>query len=358
MKIISKYLLLSSIFFGGYIPYSYCQVTDIYSILTERYVDRPINVHKGQLQINSGYRFSILNKKYDVQGDKIDLAKDGAAAVEHLIPLDIRFGILEYVQFTTKINYARTGIRERNTWIFSGDNMISIDELNEYKGMDDLYVGLDLRAPFLPSNLDWTLSGGLFIPIVDHQPDQPKHIQHILTLATDYTQISYYYKNKYNSGVLGGSIGTAFQVSTTKFAFILSGNFSSCLKDGESITWNSRIIDDNFSYYTEGYEYNTGQQLDLTALFAYQVIDWFAATGTFTMMNGSGGWTTGTGKKIGLREESLMTAGIGYEILTSPNLRIFQSISFPVKGENILGPLVINTGLSVNFVSQSYYNIF
>ena len=147
------------------------QDTDIYSLLTEKYVDRPVNVHRGQLQVNTGYELSVLNRKFDSEGKAVNLAKDGSAAMQNLFPIDIRYGILEHLQLSIGINYARTGIRERNIWIIGYDTDVSINELNEYKGFDNLNLGLSFQAPFGLKHISWTLNGRYLNPcfLIIHQ---------------------------------------------------------------------------------------------------------------------------------------------------------------------------------------------
>lgn len=333
------------------------QEGDVYSLLTERFVDRPINVHRGQLQVNSGYKFSIINKKFDSDGNKIDLTEDGSPAVEHLIPLDIRFGVLEHLQFSAKINYARSGIREQNLLIIT-DEQINIDKLNEYNGMDDLYLGLDIRAPLGLKLVDWTVSAGLSLPIADHKPEQPDHKIQTMTIITEFTQVIYQFKNKYSDGVMIASFGTNFQAGTSSFSVLVGGNFKTGMKEGESIFWNSRLVDGEFEYESQEYQYHPGQQISYNALVAYQAIDWFVVLGSFSGLKTYNGWSNESQKKIGYPEASLLSAGIGYEIMVTPSLRLFQMVEFPVAGISYLGFLVINTGISLNFISESYHDLF
>ena len=334
------------------------QDTDVYGLLTERYVDRPINVHRGQLQINTGYELSVLNKKFDSEGKAVNLAKDGSAAMQHLFPFDVRYGLLEHLQMSVGINYARTGIRERNVWIIAYDTEVSIDELNEYKGLDNLNLGFLFRDPFDFKNISWTLRGNILVPLFNHKPDQPDHSIYTAVLETSYTQLSYYYRNKYGSGILTGALGTDLKLKTSNFSALLSGSFSSDLMEGTNIQWRSNLVENEFEYYSEEFNYKYGHQVEYLALFAYQAIDWFAvqlfACGIYTY----GGWSEATGKKVGNRPENLFSGGLGYEILASPHLRLFQTLEIPFLGKNIMGSFVINTGISLNFISETYYNLF
>jgi len=336
---------------------SLAQDTDVYSLLTERYVDRPVNVHRGQLQVNTGYELSVLNKKFDTEGKAVNIAKDGSAAMQHLFPLDIRFGLLEYLQISVGINYARNGIRERNIWIAGYDTELSIDELNEFKGTDNLKLGLSFRVPLGTEYLDWNAYGNIALPVFNNRPDQPDHSIFTPLFATS-TQINYYYRNKFGSGILTGVFGTDLKINASKISVILSGNFTAPLKEGTNIQWRSNLIENEFEYYTEEFNFKCGQQIDYLALFAYQAIDWFALQLFVSGTNTFGGWSNMTGKKVGYRSENLVTGGLRYELMVSPHLRVFQTIEVPFWGKNIIGSFVIQTGISLNFISESYYNFF
>jgi len=354
-----RILLKISVLFLSYINYTYIQAqdNDIYSLLTERYVDRPIILHRGQIQINTGYELSFLNRKFDLEGKTVNLAKDGSAAMQHLFPFDIRFGILEHLQISAGINWARTGLRERNIWIAGYDTELSIDELNEYKGFDNLKLGLAFKVPLGLKHLDWILNGDISLPIFNNKPDQPAHTVYT-PFSSSTTLISYYYKNKFGSGILIGSLGTDLKFNTSNFSISLSGNFTTPLQEATNIQWKSNLIENEFEYYTEEFNFKCAKQLEYSGLFAYQAIDWFAVQLFINGINTFGGWSYITGKKVGYRPEKLIAGGVGYEIMVSPHLRLSQTIDIPVNGENILGFLVINTALSINFISESYYNIF
>jgi hypothetical protein len=333
------------------------QDTDIYSLLTERYTDRPINLHRGQIQVNTGYELSVLNRKFDTHGKAVNLSKDGSAAMQHLFPLNVRFGVLEHLQLSAGINHARTGIRERNIWIAGYDTELSIDELDEFKGLDNLKLELAFRAPLGLKHLDWTIHGNINIPVFSTSPVQPAHAVFTPLLATT-TQISYYYKNKFGSGILTGAFGSDLKFHASHFSLLLSGSFTAPLKEATNIQWKSILIDNEFKYYTQEFTFKCGKQIEYTALFACQAIDWLAIELFVNGNNIFGGWSDVTGKKIGYRTQNLIAGGLGYEIMVSPHLRLFQTIEIPVEGENIMGFLAINTAISINFISGSYYNIF
>ncbi len=103
---------------------------DAFSLLTERYVDRSIAMHRGQLQINTGYEFSNLSKIYDFKGNILDLSAEGLASSKHLFPIEIKYGILEYLQVRALINYARMGLHTQNFFYITNAGIISHNKDN------------------------------------------------------------------------------------------------------------------------------------------------------------------------------------------------------------------------------------
>ena len=338
---------------------SLTQDTVIYNLLTENYVNRPNNVHRGQIQVNTGYELSVFNKKFDIEGKVINLAKDGSSGIQHLFPVDIRFGILEHLQISAGINYARTGIRERNVFIIGYDAGISINKLDEYKGPDNLNLGLSFRVPLGLKCIDWTMYGNFLLPVFNPEPDQPNHtINSFEDSGATLSWISYYYRNKFASDILSGVLGTRLKFNTSNFSAAISGNFSTGLTEGKNILWRCNLIEDEFDYYSEEFTYKYGHRIEYNTLFAYQAINWFTVQLFIDGSNTFGGWSNVTGKKVGYRSENLISGGIGYEILASPHLRLFQTIDIPFWGENIIGSMIIHTGISLNFISDTYYNLF
>jgi hypothetical protein len=330
---------------------SFCQDESTYNLLTERNIDRPIFIHKGQLQLNAGYDFAIINKKFDPDGSLIDLTEDGSASVKHLFPVAISYGILDYIQLSTSIDYSSTGIRSQYEAIYSGSTTLFRSEVNSYKGFDDLYLGIDLTDPFKLYFLDWTLSGGLFIPLFDNEPDKPSHSITYVEPPPGSRIINYQYNNKASQGIPVFRIGSAFKLRSKKFAMVGAVYYEKGLKDGESIYWQERLVDEDFEYMEAEYEYNIGQSFNYHAVLSFQAIDWFTIWISYEGDRWSGGWSNKTGKKIGQIKSSINYASIGYEILVSPHLRLIQQIRLPFAGKNILAYWSFQTGISLNYFS-------
>lgn len=333
------------------------QETDIYTLLTEKYVERPLAMHKGQLQANTGYEFSIINKSFDLSGDPIDLRTDGSVFARHFFPIDIKFGILEYIQLNVHTNCGSMAIRSQINWLVSLDTNFLYKELTIYKGLDDLYLGLDLTVPF-PSDfhVNWVFTGGIHLPIFGHEPDKPSHsIQILEPLLTQTPGTALQYNKKFGSGVPVLNLGSGIKFHLQKFSFTGSFYYQYGLKNGESIAWKARYKYGAFEYISVPYDYKIRNEMSYWGEFAWQAINWFAVTAFYSGFKHWGGWSGITGQRIAFFDESLHSVGLGYEIQVSPALRFTQKTVLPVTGKNIMAPWMFHLGISLNFIASWYH---
>ena len=351
MKIVSL-LFCFCLFFN-----SYSQPGDKYSLLTQKYVERPLAMYKGQLQFNTGYDFSIISRKFDAEGEKIDLSTEGSVAAKHLFPFTLKAGLLDYVQLSVSANYAAMGVRQQNITTRSLSAVLYQSVIERYKGFDDLYFGLDLSAPFKLPWISWTLTGGIHLPLFSHEPDKPSHTYEILDAVTGSADLQYRYNLKFGSGIPVGVIGSSVKFRSGKFSLTGSFHYLGGMKEGESSDWNFRLVNEQFEFEQEKYNYHPGNQTEVYGEVAFQAISWFSLIGSFSGYQKKGGWSNITGKKVSYYDESLNQFTIGYEILVSPLLRIYQHTVLPVSGKNISGQWIFMTGVSVNFISDRYNSL-
>ena len=322
-----------------------------YDLLTERYVERPVAVHAGQLQINTGYEFSIINKIYDFDGNSLDLTEEGVVSARHLFPLEIKFGVIEFLQVRTKISYANQVIRFQDNKFYMGYGTITRKEIETTRGPDDLLACVDLTVPIPSEILNWVVTAGMIVPLFGHDPEQPDHTVEYLDPFPGSMNIRYNYLNKFSRGIPRGVLGTSIKIRLQKLAVSGHAFMEASLKEGESIHWESRLINQEIEYKKVPYSYDLGQTIDFGGTIAYQAIDWLALFASCAGSKTSGGWTTITGKKVAQGPITLHMVAAGYEIQVSPVLRIKQLIYYPVKGENILAPWIFETGIGLNFMT-------
>jgi len=336
---------------------SFSQTGDIYSLLTERYIDRPLAMYQGQLQFNTGYDFSIISKKYDPEGEKIDLSKEGSVAARHMFPFTLKAGVLDYIQLTVSTNYATMGVRSQNVTTGSLGATLYQSKLNSYKGFDDIFLGLDLSAPFKTPLISWIITGGIHLPVFGHEPDKPSHEYNVLDATTGSADLKYKYNLKFGSGVPVGLVGSTLKLRMSKFSLTGGFHYLGGMKEGESLDWNFRLVNNQFEYEKENYNYHPGIQTEYYGEIAVQAISWFTVTGSFGGYQNKGGWSEITGKKVRYYDESLNQVSIGYEVLVSPMLRVEQHTILPVSGKNVNGQWIFLIGISLNFISTDYNSL-
>jgi hypothetical protein len=333
---------------------SFCQPGDKYSLLTQRYVERPLAMYKGQLQFTTGYEFSIISKKYDPDGEKIDLSQEGSVAARHMFPFTLKAGLLDYIQLTVATNYASMGVRSQNITTGSLGARLYQSEVKRYRGFDDLYLGMDLSAPFKTPFISWIVTAGIHFPVFNHEPDKPSHIYEIIDATTGSADLRYRHNLKFGSGIPLGLIGSSIKFRVEKFSLAGSFHYLGGMKEGESSDWNFRLVNNRFEFEKESYQYHPGNQASYSGEIAFQAISWFTVIGAFGGYQKKGGWSNVTGKKVSYYDESLNRISIEFEILVSPILRIEQHMILPVSGKNINGQWIFMTGISVNFISDRY----
>ena len=333
------------------------QVKSKYDLLTESYVARPLCMHKGQIQLNSGYEFSIINAKYDQEHEKVDLTMDGSVSAKHLIPVELKFGLLEHVQLSASTAYASLGIRSQCHNILSGESMLNVFEVNTYQGLKDLYLGTDLTAPFKGHLINWVISAGISLPVFNHEPDKPDHSYTIIDYVTGSARLEYRYNWKYATGVPKGFLGSSIKLRTGKISITGVFTYITGMKSGESCDWNFRLVDNEFEYEREKYQFYPGQTFEYRGEVAVQTISWLTLWNAFSGYTSNRGWSSITGKKTGAPEESMTSLSLGFEILASPVLRFDQQIVLPVTGKNVIGQLVFQTGFSLNFIPSVFHKL-
>lgn len=325
------------------------------SFLTEPYSERPLTLHKGQFAFQTGYELSVLNKMFTETGGLIILREDGSAAIKHMFPFKMTFGILEYLQFSAGINYAASGLRGLNKTIFGYDSYLDIYQLTEKKGLDQLSLGLTLRAPTGLDHFDISVSGGLNLPVSGHNPDQPTHSYFE---SGETAILNYQYHEKFSPGIKSAEAGAALKYRNPKFSFLARYVFGAGMEEGAATSWNSRLEMGKFVYTSEEYNFNIGQYSTWEGVFSYQAIKWANFHLFFNGLQSKNGWSTKSGLKIGYPEMSVIYGGMGYEIQVTPNFRLSQQLQMPLAGKSYSASTIFTTGIIVNLVSEGYYNLF
>ena len=323
------------------------QARDKYTLLTMPYNQRPLTLYKGQLQINAGYRLAVRTKTYDENGNRISLKEDGSASIIHTCPVEIKYGIADFLEIGAGSYYLRNGIRSETSSTLSGAGMITANTLNEYRGFGDLSFAAALRLPLEYKSWDLSLRGGIILPLAEHKPSQPTHS------ITDYTSpntynVNYQFNNNNGNGVPIYFVSTAAKVTFSKFSLEAGGCYRFPAKEGESIRWGWTLYGSTFSYYNNPYNYLTDRSLTINGSTHYQAAGWFDIFVTSYYFKSSSGWTEYFENKYANPEASLFTIEPGFELQISPSLTIYQYAGFQLAGTNSDAPFYLLTTISFN----------
>lgn len=321
-------------------------------LLVERSIDRPLTVHKNQLQINAGYDFSMLSRRIDESGNRINLSKAGIASAMHTFPMDVRYGILEFLELSTGTSYKKSGIRSEDYWIFSGSSKIRIQDINEHKGFEDIFLKLGLRLPLKLKSFDWSVSGSVTLPVAKYKPDKPNHEAILVDPVNNSYIFNCHYNNRFGTGVPTLKTGSAVKLRTDRIAVRASANYLEAFSSGENINWKSRRIYEEFEYTDLSYKYLPSQVINCSGVFTYQAIAWFSQFVLIDYYKIYGGWSEITGKRVANEDRYYLFVSFGFEIQVSPYLRLFQLVELPGWGNNTDAPVCFTTNLSFNILTS------
>jgi hypothetical protein len=325
---------------------------DKYTLLTMPYINRPLTLYKGQLQVNTGYKFAVRSRSFNNTGDVIVLKDKGNSSVLHYYFIELKYGLTGFIEFGAETNYMRRGIRSESTTYLSTNatgktDEISVNDLKEFRGMSDLFLYTTLRLPFDYKWFDLGIRGGLFLPTSRSEPLEPTHTIVTATTANSYT-INYHFNNKNGFGVPVYCVSAAMKLTLSKFALEADFTLREPIKEGTNIRWEQTLLNKTFSYYNKPYQYLLDRTTMVNLSVHYQATGWFNIYLNSSSFQTSEGWTEYLGNKYKNPEMQLFTLEPGFEIQISPSLTIYQIAGLPLSGKNSDAPFYLFTTVSFN----------
>ena len=321
-------------------------------LINERKIDRPLTLHKDQLQINPAYEISIISKEYDNSNNSIDLANDGTASVLHKYYFELNYGILDFLQASIALNYAKRGERHENQHVYvqlNNEPDFDITYFDDYKGFEDFYLGTVIKLPLKTKKIEIALSPGIYIPLFSNNPKAPENSISFPSDSQPFTKIIYHNNHKIGNGSKAVIIGASTIVRPgNNFSIAAKLNYSWPISESETINWIHQLNGSAFVYEDLPYKYLIGNTLDSEVDFAYQAISWFNVSLSYYYKKTSSGWSEITGFRIENPESNLSLLSVGYEIKATSKLWINEFMHVPVSGKNQLAPFSIYLGISYN----------
>lgn len=323
-------------------------------LANERSIDRPITVHARQVRVSGGYGLQLISHKFDSKGEIIRLKGTGLSSVRHRFSVDLKCGLNDYIQFNASIAQSTNIVREKQTYIFPIEPapLVSQDVTTEYSGLEDVYVGLDLRAPLKTRKVDLALTLGISLPSAPVEPAQPEHSFRVVDEHGSTTNsFTYRYSNRLGKGIPIARLGGMAKFRRAHWALTTRFDYEYGLKQGTSSEWRHQLTQDGeFEYRRDPFSYRQPDSFFFLAEVEYQTsptIDVFLDVASHIAMNG---WTTPQDDmKLATPYQSIWSVCPGVEILVTPKVWLRERISFSLAGKNHEAPVGFETSLHYNF---------
>jgi hypothetical protein len=323
-------------------------------LLNEQGIDRPLLMHKNQIQVNTNYTFGYTTKKFDGNGNAVDLLKVASASLMQTLQFESSYGISENLQILLGVNYKSTELRNLPVETASEHDYLLFSQITDKKGLDDLLMELSFQIPTAAKKLYLSFNLGTYIPVASYTSQKPEH----LYLTTDtITYLSYLFNEKNGDGVFKLKSGLSLKLRTKKFAFIGAATYIQSLGQADKTRWIWQLTGNGIGIYSFNYDQipyhdKPSQQIDYNLCVLYQVVPWIHLLGYFKSLYAFNGWSENTGQRIKNIETHLNYISLGIELQATPNLRLYQDIEYAISGKNINAPYIFNTGVSLNFMHK------
>jgi len=172
----------------------------------------------------------------------------------------------DFLEVAAETNYLKRGIRgESLTYISGIDQMITVNSLDETRGMGDLFLSGSLRLPITFEFFDFRITGGISFPTAKHEPLQPTHTVTDFISSGIYT-INYHYNNLNGFGIPIYKLSGAAKVSISNFSLETNFVWRDPLKEGENIRWSEMLKPDRtFTYFSNSYQYLLNRTITVDA---------------------------------------------------------------------------------------------
>ena len=322
-------------------------------LVNERAIDRPLTLHAGQLRLTGAYGLTLLSRRYDLYGEAISLADEGVSSTKHRFLFDIKYGVNDFIQVNIANAYSGNVVRQRTQYIvpMEPDPVVSHDIVTNHAGIEDLYLGVDIRAPLKTRKVDVAVTLGARLPTASFEPSAPEHSFESTRRDGDlYHNFTYRYNYTRGQGITVARAGTMIKYRLTKFAFTARVDYEHGLTDGKSFEWRHQLNDDGtFEYRKDPFTYRLPDTFLYFAEIEYQPVPRlvvFAGPYGHTAFRG---WTSSEEDlKVAVPYQSSWMISSGAEILINRRLWVRERITFPVAARSYDAPLSFETSVMYN----------
>ncbi len=314
----------------------------------ERTMDRRFTLYQGQIRVQASYDYVTFRSEFDEDGTDIRLSQSGISMNMHGIRAGFRYGIIDFLDAEVRLSHKKRNYRGEPLLIIGApEPPINVYSDIVTSGLEDVFLGINARFPNKGYAFDASVSGGVYLPTSENQPDKPGH-----TYDFDGNSeiINYNHSENWGYGVMSFDYGGFFKYRLSNLAF--SASFSSRIPQGvsENLEYSWRLSSDGvFEYSNSTYDYQVPQTLQVDILGEYQLYDWINVFTAIHEDRSFRGWRQEGDLKVKVPDQRLMLVNPGFEVLVSNKLWLRQGARFPIAGENAYS--------SFSFYLTFYYNI-
>jgi hypothetical protein len=317
-------------------------------LLSETRIERPLQMHRNQLQLNPGYGFYVTLGAFDASGNKINYKDQGLTSSSNVFNLNARYGIAEYLEFFAGISYNST-LRRMNDLLVFGNEYTEVTSITELKGMDDLRLGFSLRPVNGISTIDLAFRVGASVPAASSDKKRPTNT---VTQQTGYTIINYHNFNSYGKGMTFLQFGLDAKFRFSSAALTMFADASRGLGESTYTDWKALLSGNEFVYSRTDLPMRYPDMYTISAMIDMKVFDWFDVYAGYRYQIANNGWQEISGLKYALPETVASSLILGVEILTTTHLRILENAELSVAGKNSNAQTGIYTSFSYNLFTS------
>ncbi len=335
------------------------QTKNVYDLLTEPSISRPLTLHKGFLQLYGGYSHLNSNTIFDQSGVRLPFTERGISMIENSYSFEMSYGILEHLEFSAGIGYKNRFETEPTYYIDNRPGISSEDRTYHQYGISNLDLKLKYRLPEIVSGLDLLIFGGILTPVSSQHTKIPTHSIVLEDESNPSTPYQVYYEFNPAAGSPAVFYNAGLQVKYVKEKIGFSGKIQmqNPFSDVETYTWVTRRYGEEFVHWKLWHFMHPKGMLYGNAQVVAQVYPWFAVNAGYDYFMETPGWTNISGQEVSLTTSSAGFIKTGFEIQVSTHLRILQQLYIPVNGKNTYSDFNVSLAVVYNMVplKNKYY---
>ena len=313
--------------------------------VVERYIDRPLALHRNNLEFSLDYDFGALLKIFDEKGKSINMANEGIAASNQKINFQLTYGITERIQLQTLFAYySYEKTMEPVDQIGLNYDVIETKGIQRSNGFIDPNLRLNYLLIKNERKLSISFGCGMSFPVAKYKPEKPKIDSINIGNGIRY---NFLYNNKNGMGTPIYNLNLALKLRLGDYlgndllSKIIVRLYSDYYTVPIAVSTNDwqYIFDvgnpNGYTFQSLSLKHKEGDWLS-NKIF----IDWQAFNITSFQIGATNryyfhGWNQTNYMKTIEYDVSETSLLFGAHIQASPRIRIDEQLSLPIAGKNI-----------------------